>query len=197
MSVLPSFSPLTNASLGVPVSAICDWLTVIEEPNASGGGVSANDLGSSNIPFVVSVGQIVDSRKLVFRRSQLIGGVNTGFGTSLRARLLYPVDVTSLSQNVVTPVLKLFAGPLADRGRMTSVRNLLGETSVQFPIDPAADSSAKFPSSPGDVELKVATPDNMAHTWDCDGCEYFIFGVERAWSYTGGPGKVQLQVKFV
>lgn len=197
MSVIPSFSPLTAASLSVPISGVAQWATVIDEPNVNGGGLSANDLGSSGLPHIIRASQITDVRKLVFRRATTVSGSVLPFGTSLRVRLVYPTTVTTSTADLVTPVVKLFAGQSADKAKMTVARNLLGDKSVHFPVDPAVDNISTIQLGTGEDELKVATPDNMAHTWDCDGYEYFLFGVERAWSYTGGPGAVMLQAKFV
>lgn len=98
-------------------------------------------------------------------------------GTIIRARLRYPSGLTT----PVSPIVKLF-------GRKKA---LTGETAQVFqPLrNKAGDISVTLTIAATDIAIGTSlytTPDLDAHSWDCDGFDEFLFGVETPLSAAAG-----------
>lgn len=185
MTALPFvFSPLSTPSVSVPVSGVSEWLTVID-PSSSGSnitGLAAGDpVSVSNT--IIRIDNIGPGKK-AFRRASS-GGLM--MGTSLRLRVCYPTlpgGVELFPGTVTHPVLRVFGGTMSDPmaavdlRKLAPLRNASGEGSVLFRLTPAEDAILLF----GTDEHHVTSPDNAVHTWDCDGCNVFVVGVERAFA---------------
>lgn len=191
--VVPSFLPFTgNATLSIPVSATSAWITAIDAPP---NGVATADPINPTTGAIQNANLITDTKKFTIRRS--IGSASGAFGTTLRVRLVYPPSVTGATQLLVAPQIRVFGGPALDRTGMVSLRNLAGDRSVRLALSPDEDSFVTVTIGTQPASMKATTPDNIAHSWDCDGCEYLVIGVEKAFSYQGGPGTPVVQVKFI
>lgn len=98
-------------------------------------------------------------------------------GTIIRARFRYPSGLTA----PVSPIVKLFGRKKALTGETAQVwqplRNKAGDISVTLTI---ASTDVAIGSS------LYTTPDLDAHSWDCDGFDEFLFGVETALSAAAG-----------
>jgi hypothetical protein len=183
------FSPSSpEATRVVPVSGICHWQTVVQ-----GGTLGVTGADPVNaLGFIVRAGSITDVTRLIFKRSTAAG---SPLGTTLRARLVYtdgplngefPAVVSQLQ-------IRVFGGPSAGtelRDGMAPLRNLNGDLSVVIRADRGVDTGL-----PG--IYKATVPDNYAHSWDCDGCEVFLIGVERPFQTEPSVQDAYLQVKIV
>lgn len=99
-------------------------------------------------------------------------------GTIIRARLRYPSGLTT----PVSPIVKLFGRKKALTGETEQVwqplRNKAGDISVTLTIDQTNDVAIGA--------SLYTTPDLDAHSWDCDGFDEFLFGVETPLSAAAG-----------
>lgn len=193
MTALPLvFNPLSTPSVSVPVSGVSEWLTVID-PSLSGSNITGLAAGdpvsvSNTIIRIDNIG----AGKRTFRRASS-GGLM--MGTSLRLRVCYPPlpgGAEPFPGTVTHPVLRVFGGTMSDPmaavdlRKLAPLRNASGEGSVLFRLTPAEDAIVLFVREIGGVtiteEHHVTSPDNAVHTWDCDGCNVFVVGVERAFA---------------
>ncbi|MBY0313013.1 MAG: hypothetical protein K2W85_13155 [Phycisphaerales bacterium] len=126
----------------------------------------------------------IGAGKLSFKRVSDEGSL---VGTSLRLRVCYSTlagGADVFPAPVVHPVLRVFGGTLASPTGSPNflprspLRNAAGEASVLMRLTPAEDAIVRY----GAVDYHATTPDNAAHTWDCDGCNVFIVAVERAFA---------------
>lgn len=99
-----------------------------------------------------------------------------GRGTIIRARFRYPSGLTT----PVSPVVKLFGRWYTAAGSeiWQPLRNKAGDISVTLTIDQTNDVAIGT--------SLYTTPDLDAHSWDCDGFDEFLFGVETALSAAAG-----------
>lgn len=98
-------------------------------------------------------------------------------GTIIRARLRYPSGLTT----PVSPIVKLFGRKKARTGESDQIwqplRNKAGDISVTMTIASTDIAIGSY---------LYTTPDLDAHSWDCDGFDEFLFGVETALSAAAG-----------
>lgn len=192
--LVPSFTPSTPAPVPVvPVAGLCPWLTVIEPWSGSGsGGLNLQDpVNGSGV--LVDPSGITHSTRRLFRR---VASGNM-LGTTLRARWVYVNDPEAAPIQI--PVIRVFAGEDDTIARFSPLKKLVGDVSVLLNTDTPNDclSSVRPDSSSSYATRRVVAPLNAEHSWDCDGYEYFIIGVERRLTSSDYAHEAYLQVKFV
>lgn len=99
-----------------------------------------------------------------------------GRGTIIRARFRYDDGLTT----PVAPIVKLFGRKKTadDSEVFQPIRNKSGDISVTLTISESTDVT--------DGTYQYTTPDLDAHSWDCDGFDEFLFGIETAHSAAAG-----------
>lgn len=200
MIALP-FTPVDPRAVAVvPVSALSDWVTVI--PAGNSGVVVADTLNQWQ--FIAKFADVNLTTRQVFSRVQLDSeDRRTPLGTTLRLRLCYEDGFVSSAFPPVTSQLqvRVFAGnPYSETGGLSNsspLRNLLGDASVVIPADRTRDTEIAAGTSPGGPFYRATTPDNQAHSWDCDGYSFFVVGVERVYACAYQQQAAYLQAKIV
>lgn len=178
----PFAPPGIATPASVMLAGLSDWATVIKL-----GGLIVQDPLGSGVGIVQNAALITDTTRIILRRSTVNGASGVGLGTALKLRLAFSVAIYTQ-----TPILRVFGGreltPTGDPDltRMAALRNLEGDASVGFGADYTTASYVSLPGVSG--QRLVTIPDNTAHAWDCDGCEFFVVAVERV--LYGGPSNI-------
>lgn len=201
MAELLQFVPSGTPQVVVPVSGKCSWTTVILPGTGTDKGLRHADERSA-AGVIVDPSQIVSPPKLMFTRRDTNGWSQ---GTNLRLRVCYPT--MNASSPVVFPVVRVFgANQLPESSEdppldtFSAMRNAAGDASVVFPLSLDEDTFFTIETPSSTIEGRSTSPDVVAHSWDCDGYDYFIVGVERAFDVTqsGYPtAAALLQAKIV
>jgi hypothetical protein len=154
----------------------------------SAGGLTSSDLPSGHAAIRDPNVEITASSRLIVNRPP-------SGGTTLRLQLAYNAGDLPDPDSGPPLTIRVF-GRTTDGGRWTALRNLNGDASVPIPISPNTDSQ----DSSASPTLALTVPDNNAHSWDCDGYDWFIVGVEkihRSLSGYGAPSDAFLLGKMV
>lgn len=112
--------------------------------------------------------------------------------------MIYAQDDTA---NMIEPVIKVFGSATSDGTKWSAIRNLQGELSVPITRDLLNDTYMYVLETGHTEDVRATIPDNDAHSWDCDGYEYFYIGVERAYANmpeaSGSPSAAWLEARIV
>lgn len=171
----------------VPVGSISPWIETI----GPGGLTELDPLVNGVIVVPLSA---TTSSRLILHRS---AGSGTIYGTTLRVRMIYAQDD---SENMIDPVIRIFASD-TNGTKWSAIRNLQGELSVPISRDLINDTYMYVLETGHTEDVRGTIPDNDAHSWDCDGYEYFYIGVERAYANmpagSGSPQAAWLEARIV
>jgi len=125
---------------------------------------------------VAGIINVQDASTITDPDAEITGATNKTFfsivGTLLRVRVMYDDGVSSITN----PIIKLF-GRLNDGDKWQIMQNMDEQIRTTITLDTTNDISN------GTVNWTLA--DLNAHTFDKDGCEEFLLGVEVALAATG------------
>lgn len=158
------FSPTSAASNVVPVSGIADWVSWRTDLS------TADPLPSGDVDLR-SVQTIEGGTPTVLIR------VNNA-GTTLRLRMKYNKAAPTPDSQLTVRVF----GAVGSGGDYALLRNLNGDVAVLVLADRLHDSWVEV----GSPNWLATTPDNSAHSWDCDGCDRFVVGITSSFNTEGG-----------
>lgn len=138
-----------------PSSISSDWVDVIDA-----GGLSAADNATITNPTT----QITASTRHILQR-------NRGTGTLVQVRMKYDAATTALGTSLV---IKVFGRYKDSVGNSTAWQPLYNRSSgLQTTVAIAATDVTNGTN-------KYTTPDPSGHTFDCQGCDEILIGVEVA-----------------
>lgn len=149
------------------------WVVAIQA-----GGLTSTDTGSGDVAWKPY--QITDSTRVALDRPAALAG------TTLRLRMRYSESETADPES---PLRVRVFGRVAEEEPWAPLCNAVGDRSVEIRWNLADDVYD------GD-ESRYTTPDNHAHSWDCDGNRYFLVLVEVALD-TAHAEDAELQAKIV
>jgi hypothetical protein len=153
-------------AISVPGSATSKWTEII----SAGGPTSADTARIVNPTTAITA----DTRR-IFRRG--------GLGTFLVFRLKYNGSITS----VTSPKIAVFGRTgSAEQWQRLSAKS--GADSATLTVSTSNDS--------GDGTMKYTTVVPADHTFDCQGCEEFLVGVETALAATGTVNTSTIEAKI-
>ncbi|HMN41715.1 MAG TPA: hypothetical protein PKE29_12785 [Phycisphaerales bacterium] len=103
-------------------------------------------------------------------------------------------QITDITRHVlICPGFGGVFGKHHDQDFWVALRNLNGDASVPIQISPGTDTVL------GSADAAHTVPDNNAHSWDIDGCDRIIIGVEKPYAPASGghPANAVLWAKVV
>ncbi len=170
-SELP-FDFTTAASSPVPLAS--DWMTVIEDE-----GVKTLDAD----PIIDPNNQIGSDRIPIRRNSR---------ANILRLRMKYNSSVLQIA-SLVSPIVKVF-GAYAEDGPWQILENRAGNLNAELTMDPgpSGDPGSDIVDDVTGPTYKYTHPSRDQNAWDCEGYDYVLVGVERA--YVPGSGQTDTVV---
>ncbi len=176
----------STATAVVPVAGVSQWQTAIDAP-----GVTVPDLDTGEV--------VCQSPAIVLTNRGLPSTRSNYQGTTLRVRLVYYGEYLQYTDAPLT--IRVFG--CANSQEWTVIRNLNGDASVPIPIDPSysghvGSDTHLTAGSTQDPHMFVNQPDNNAHSWDCDGYDQIMIGVEKPFALGGGHAdQAYLDAKMV
>lgn len=127
-----------------------------------------------------------DAATITAPATEIVGAVNRIFvsenGTLLRLRVKYDAGISA----VTDPILRLF-GRLNSSDSWQSVQNQDEQTAITVTTDLTNDVS--------DGTWNWTLADLNAHTFDKDGCQEFLIGIQTALAATGTVSTATIEIK--
>ena len=159
----------TNGGASFPSSIASGWIDAID----TGGVVTIDNAAITDPTSQITAGD----RKLIQRGQKC--------GTLLQFRLVYDSDSSAFT---TAPVFAVFGRASGFGDQWQRLRNKSNGLTLTF-----AAAATDIDVGP----LKFTNPDNENHTFDCQGCDEFLVGLETAINPAGGLAALSsLQVKI-
>lgn len=176
------FSPTTaSPSTFVPISGTAQWIKAIKA-----GGLNMTDVSGGGVMKDPDA-QITDTTRVLMTRP--VSG-----GTTLRVVMQYHTgDVRDTTPSPPPPLTIRVFGKESSQDFWVALRNLNGDLSVPISINPDEDSRLNSSTA------SYTSPDNQAHSFDCDGYDRFLIGVIYKYQPASGgsPSSAVLWAKIV
>lgn len=167
-----------KAPIFSPTSLSSKWKTVIDA-----GGMDDNDNSGNRI--LDPEGSITESTRHKLTREG-------DRGTNLRVRMGYDRATSTVTTSPTIQVFGRYVNP-ADANDVTAwqmLANKSGDTEVVVTVDPTNDVD-------DGSDFQYTLPDANDHTFDCDGCNEFLFGVKTIPNTNGDESLAFLEAKFL